>query len=175
MKSNRFVEITKDFFIGLQSNFEIGESVEKFLKIGVDSAELFINEKKGQVFHLAESVGDGKEKEIIFSIVTNGGEKWKKLVFFSKARAAAARFGETEPFGFDETRPGPGYRGHGYILLALPGITGKFEPVYFKVQSKRSHPIFFQVSVDASGEEEIIIVRARVVSSHHCPHHLYFK
>jgi len=178
MSAKKFFEIVRGFSVAIQSNFPADEPAEKFLKPGVGPAELVINKEKGQIFHPAVleelKFSGGRVAEIHFAVVTNGKEKWKKLVFFSKCRAAAARFGETEPFGFDKTRPGPDYKGHDYLLLALPGITGRFESVYFKVQPKGGRPIYIQISIEKDNGD-FVIVKARMVTSRHCPPHLFFK
>lgn len=175
---SRFYRLMDNFFVALQSNFPPEESVEKFLKSGIEPA--VINQEKGQIFHPADMIeSSGGMVEIHFAVVTNGDEKWKKLVFFSKVRAIAARFGEVKAFGFEGIQPGPDYKGRDYLLLAFPSISGGFATVYFLTRPRGGHPTYLLVDAEESLDAgklngRIIIVRARVVSRNMCPWHLHF-
>lgn len=166
----KFYELVNEFSVGLQSNIPQGEEAEGYLKEGVGKNDIFFNPERGQIFHPADAKFNGDDMEITFRVVTNSREKFKKLVFFSKVRAVAARFGESEPFGFDALQPGPNYRGCGYLLLAFPGITGGFAPTYFKITPRGKKP--FYLAVEADGDENKIVVRAKTVMCRDCPHHL---
>jgi len=171
-RSDRFFSLVPGLGIALQSNFPPEEPVGIFLKKAIPP--LAINQEKGQIFHPAVVQPiDEKQILVFFSLVTNSKENFRKLVFFSKHRAIAARFGEVEPFGFDKTRPGPQYTGRDYLSLRFPGPTGKFATVYFKIQPRNATP--FYLGVDVSEEGGQIAVRARRIHPNACPRHLYFR
>ncbi|MBU2633172.1 hypothetical protein KJ751_01545 [Patescibacteria group bacterium] len=175
-EKGRFYKLEKDFYVALQSNFPPEEPAGKFLR--AYPAPAAISQEKGQIFHQAEVVEEKNGSRVSFSIATNGLEKWKNLVFFSKTYTAAARWGELKSFGFEKTDPrSPEYRGYDYLPLAFPGITGDFSTVYFKIVPKgkgssllSSYP--FLLAVDTHIEDGHVVVVARRVGQGQVPRHL---
>lgn len=149
-QNQKFFGLGHGLAVAFQSNIPLGEPAGRFLRAFPRPAG--VNQKKRQIFHPAEKETKGSISKVVFKIATNGkegrdGVPARQLVFRAKQWTVAARFGEASPFGFDKTNPTKPetYTGVGYLLLAFPGITGVFTPLYLKVRTREMETIYLMV------------------------------
>ncbi|MFH1978804.1 MAG: hypothetical protein ABII97_00205, partial [Patescibacteria group bacterium] len=149
-QKQKFFSLGYGLAVALQSNIPMGEPAGRFLRAFPPPAGF--NQGKGQIFHPAEKETKGPVSKVVFKIATNGeegrdGVPARQLVFRAKQWTVAGRFGETSPFGFDKTNPTKPetYKGVDHLLLAFPGITGVFTPLYLKVRTREMETIYLMV------------------------------